>query len=316
MGLDLKSLVEKEQLSLELYEKNRRKRIAVDASHLLYTFLFTYRDTEGFLFMNSMKTHVTSHIYGLFRYLKSSKLSLDNFIFIFDGCPPIEKKGEIEKRRERKIDTQRKLELAIELNDINKIALYRRLTLEITIDIINDFKRILEVLGIPYIQAASEADFIISKLYKEEKIWAAASQDRDLLLHGVSYLIDPIDGTCISLNTLLNKLSWNQEQLITYGILLGTDYPGKAKGFGAITGKKLISKASPENPFETLIPPKNITLPSKEEFDNTFNLFKNGYQKYGFGEEVNSERDLIELFNLLTLYEIKSEEIISFLSAL
>ncbi len=123
---------------------------------------------------------------------------------------------------------------------------------------VEDAKRLLSAMGVPWVQAPSEGEAQAAFMAYKGDAWAAASQDYDSLLFGAPRLIRnltisgkrklprrdvyiEIKPELIELNTLLKLLRVSREQLIDIAILLGTDYnPDGVKGVGPKTALTLI----------------------------------------------------------------------------
>ena len=73
------------------------RRIAVDASMMVYQFLSAVRDNDGGVFVDT-NGETTSHIMGTFyRTIKMLSNGIKP-VFVFDGKPPELKSGEVRAR--------------------------------------------------------------------------------------------------------------------------------------------------------------------------------------------------------------------------
>jgi len=114
---------------------------------------------------------------------------------------------------------------------------------------IEESKRLLEYMGIPYVQAPSEGEAQASHMTMKGDVWATGSQDFDSLLFGAPRLIRnlTISGRrklpgkdvyreilpeIIFLDECLEKNGITREQLVEIGILVGTDFNEGIKGIG------------------------------------------------------------------------------------
>ncbi|MHA2388502.1 MAG: flap endonuclease-1 [Candidatus Hodarchaeales archaeon] len=237
-------------------------KIGFDAYNTIYAFLARIRDksTGGGYFTDS-NGNVTSHLIGLFPRLTHFLIHDVKPIFIFDGKPPDFKISEIITRKERKKEAEVKRELAIAAGDMDEASKYAQATSRITPEILEDTKILLRNLGIPIVQAPSEAEAQGAILTNQGIINAMASQDYDSFLFGCSTVIRnlgvsqrrklpnqqrfiEVETERIQLNQLLNELKLkDREQLILVGLLIGTDYnPKGIKGIGPKTALKLVQK--------------------------------------------------------------------------
>ena len=240
------------------------KTVGFDAYNTIYAFLARIRDhsTGGGYFTDS-EGHVTSHLLGLFPRLTYFLQHDIKPVFIFDGKPPVLKAKEITKRQEIKKIAETKRDAAIADGKLEEASKYAQATSRITPDILKDTKTLLRLLGIPYIQAPSEAEAQGALMSKSGAIQAMASQDYDSFLFGCPVVIRNlgvsqrrkipnqqkfvnISTEQIELKDLLEELELkNRDQLILLGILVGTDYnPKGIKGIGPKTALKLVRKYS------------------------------------------------------------------------
>jgi flap endonuclease-1 len=120
-------------------------------------------------------------------------------------------------------------------------------------------KKLLELMGVPWVQAKSEGEMQCAYMCKKDDVWASASQDYDSVLAGSPRLIRnlsisgrrkvpkkdeymEIKPEIIELDKALAEIGITKEQLIIVGILTGTDYAEGVKGIGPKTALKLVAK--------------------------------------------------------------------------
>jgi len=259
LGVNLRDLISdnvKMEVEIEFF---RGKSLAIDAYNALYQFLSIIRQPNG----TPLKDHlgrVTSHLSGLFyRTVNFIEAGLKP-IYIFDGVPPEIKEMEISKRRRLKEEATVKYEKALREGDLEAARIYAQQTAQMTEEMVSDAKRLLDAMGIPWIQAPSEGEAQAAHLARKGDAWAAVSQDYDSLLFGAPKLIRnltisgrrklprrkeyvEIKPEIIYLEKFLNELEITREQLIEIAILIGTDYnPDGIKGVGPKTALQLIRK--------------------------------------------------------------------------
>jgi len=257
MGLDLKPLVTPRQLKLS---ELAGKVVAIDAYNTIYQFLSTIRGPTGDLLTNS-KGEVTSHLSGLF--YRNVNLLMENIqlVYVFDGKPDELKMGEIERRSQLKKEATEKYHLAIEEGRIEDARKYSTRTAVLTLEMVEDSKKLLSYLGIPYIQAPSEGESAASYLTRHDLAFAVASQDYDSILFGAKRLVRnltisgkrklPNRNTYIDIepeifehDKVLRETGITHEQLVDVGILIGTDFnPRGFSGIGPKTAIKLIKES-------------------------------------------------------------------------
>ena len=154
MGLDLKSLLIREKTKLESFGN---KIVAIDAYNAIYQFLAIIRGPEG-LHLTDSNGRVTSHLTGLF-YRNINFLSLGiKPVYVFDGKPPSMKSAEIEHRKQIKKDATIKYERAVSEGKMDDARKYAQQTTSMKDGMVDDSKKLLELFGIPYIQAPSEGE--------------------------------------------------------------------------------------------------------------------------------------------------------------
>ena len=256
MGLDLKSLLVRDKTKLESFTN---KIVAIDAYNAIYQFLAIIRGPEG-LHLTDAEGRVTSHITGLF-YRNINFLSLGiKPVYVFDGKPPSLKSAEIEHRKQIKKDATVKYERAISEGNMDDARKFAQQTTSMKDGMVEDSKRLLELFGIPYIQAPSEGEATAALLTTTGHADVAASQDFDSILFGARKLVRnftnsgrrklpnrntyiEIEPEIIDYKKNLEALGITREQLIDVGILIGTDFnPDGFERVGPKTAIKMIKE--------------------------------------------------------------------------
>ena len=163
MGLDLKPFVMPSPIVIS---QLANKVVAVDAHNAIYQFLATIRGPTGELLTNN-KGDVTSHLSGLF--YRNINLLADNLklVYVFDGKPSLLKSKEIERRRQVKEEASQKYQKAVTEGRFEDARKYSQATSILTDKMIEESKEILNLLGIPYIQALSEGEATASASNKD-----------------------------------------------------------------------------------------------------------------------------------------------------
>lgn len=264
MGTKLKDMVVKQTTSLE---DLKDKVLVVDASNFLYQFLSSIRARDGSLFTDS-KGRVTSHLIGLFT--RTTNLMQQNLrlAYVFDGEPPKLKHVEVEKRKKAKAEAAKLYKEAVKKEDIEEMRKYAARTSRLSDEMVEDAKLLIKALGLPVIQAPSEAEAQAAHITKKKKAFAVVSEDYDSLLFGAKSLVrnlsitkrkkmpgqiayKKVEPELINLKQTLNELGINQDQLIYLAMLVGTDYNSNGiKGIGPKKGLQLIKKLKkPEKIF-------------------------------------------------------------------
>ena len=262
MGLNIKDIVVRKDTSIK---KLAGKVLVVDAHNNLYQYLTTIRQRDGLPFTNS-KGQVTSHLIGLFN--RTTTLMEEGLFlaFVFDGKPPALKYATTAQRKEAKVEAQRLYQEAEKRGDVESMRKYASRTAYLTPEMIEESKVLLRALGLPVIQAPSEAEAQAAHMVKMGDAYASVSQDFDSLIFGCPLFIrnlsiegrKKIPGTpryttvqpeIISLVENLNALGVDIDQLIALAILIGTDYnPGGVKRIGPKTALKLVKEYGTDFP--------------------------------------------------------------------
>ena len=240
-------------------ENLRSKSLAVDANNTLYQFLALIRMPDGTPLQDT-DGNITSHLAGLM--FRSTRLISDysiRLVFVFDGKPPKLKQQEIMKRRKLREKATREWKAALKAGDHITAFSKAVMTSRLRRPMIEDAKRLLQLLGIPFVQAPSEAEAQTAYMAHRGDVWAASSKDYDSLLFGAPRLLRyltisgkeflpsrgttrPLKPELINLNSFLLHHRITREQLIDVAFLMGTDFNEGIKGIGPKTAVNLLRK--------------------------------------------------------------------------
>jgi flap endonuclease-1 len=245
MGVKFRDIVSPESIKFEQLEN---KIIALDAANIIYQFLSSIRQADGTP-LQDQNGNITSHFSGIL-YRTSSLIDKGiKPIYIFDGTSDILKKGTQDKRREVKEESQKQWDKALEEGRIEDARKFATRSSRMSRDIIEGSKKLLELMGIPYIQAKGEGEAQASYMVGRGDAWAVGSQDYDCILFGAPRMVRNLTITggkanleIINLENVLKDLQITREQLVDIAILVGTDFNIGVKGIGAKTGLKLIKE--------------------------------------------------------------------------
>ena len=277
MGVNLRDLVPKITVKLEDLSG---KSIAIDAYNALYQFLAIIRQPDGTPLKDNLG-RVTSHLSGLL-YRTSNLVEMGiKPIYVFDGIPPTLKEVEIKRRMRVKEEAAVRYERALKEGKIGEARVYAQATSHLKDYMAEDSKKLLDLMGIPWIQAPSEGEAQAAHLARRGDADYCASQDYDSLLFGAPKLLRnvTISGRrklpsknvyveivpeVVELEQALKECGITYEQLIDVGILIGTDFnPDGIKGLGPKTALKLVKEhGSLENALPHL---KNAEFPAEPQ---------------------------------------------------
>ncbi|KAL5439776.1 Elongation of fatty acids protein 2 [Paraphaeosphaeria minitans] len=247
----------------------------------IYSFLIAVR-SDGQQLMNE-SGETTSHLLGLFyRTLRMVENGIKP-LYVFDGAPPKLKSGELAKRFQRKTEAQAAQEEAKETGTAEDIEKFARRTVRVTREHNEECRRLLKLMGIPYIVAPTEAEAQCAELARGGKVYAAASEDMDTLTFNTPILLrhltfseqrkEPI--LEIHLDKVLEGLDMKREQFVDLCILLGCDYLDPIKGVGPSTALKLIREhGTLEKVYETMKASSKYTIPEDWPFVDARALFQ------------------------------------------
>jgi len=254
LGVQLGGLAEARKISIEDLSG---RRIAFDGHNILYQFLAIIRGQRGEP-LRDREGRVTSHLSGLI-YRNSNLIEAGVHVaYVFDGRPHEFKARVIESRIDARRQAEAMYESAIREGKPEEARRYGQQAVTTTSSIVSDAKRLLTLMGVPWVQAPGEGEAQSAYMARRGDVWAAASQDFDSLLFGAPRLVRnlsitgrrkmprkdlyiKIEPEIIELDASLGQLGITREQLVDIGILVGTDYnPDGVKGIGPKTALKLV----------------------------------------------------------------------------
>ena len=204
------------------------KRIAIDASMSLYQFLIAVRGHGGDQ-LSSSSGNATSHLVGLFyRTIRLIEYGLKP-VYVFDGKPPEMKRAELDRHAQRREEAQQ--------HDSLK---WQKRTVKVNIWHTIEAKHLLDLMGVPYIDAPGEAEAQCADLVKRQLVYATATEDMDALTFGSDILLRHLTfGEArkmqvqeFRLSDILEQMHFTREQFVDLCILLGCDYCDTLKGVG------------------------------------------------------------------------------------
>ena len=280
MGINLSDIVKVDPRQLEDFSG---KILAIDAFNTLYQFLAIIRQPDGTPLMDH-QGRITSHLSGLIYRVSNFVAVGIRPAFVFDGEPPRLKARTIVDRGEVKRRAEQEWREAIEIGDLPTARTKAMQTSRLTGEMVAESKRLLELLGIPIVQAPSEGEAQASAMALEGTAYAAGSQDYDALLFGSPRLVKNLAITGrrklprknayvdvqpeeISLDETLASLGLTREQLVEMALLIGTDFNEGVKGIGP---KKALALTKKHGSLEPALAELGVDIEAKEEVREIF----------------------------------------------
>ncbi len=245
MGVKLKDIVEPKKIDFKDLEG---RAVSIDAFNTLYQFLSTIRQRDGRP-LTDENGNITSHLSGIL-YRNSSMVEKGiKPIYIFDGQAPELKSETQAKRREIREESEKIFKEALAQGDTEKARKYAMRSSKLSPEIIESSKKLLTLMGIPYVDAKGEGEAQAAYLVQKGDAYAVASQDYDCLLFGAKRVVRNLAVNSnlgnleyYELDKVLRQLNITREELVEMGILIGTDFCEGMKGVGAKTALKLAHK--------------------------------------------------------------------------
>ncbi len=180
-------------------------------------------------------------------------------VFVFDGQPHPLKARVLAERRTVREKARAEWSEALRRHDFHTAWSKAVMMSKLDQAMIDDAKRLLSLIGVPYVQAPGEGEAQAAFMNSCGDVWATSSQDYDSILFGsprvVRYLTisgrkflpskgisRPLRPELIELSTFLSYHGITQAQLVDLAILIGTDFNKGVKGIGPKTALKLIKR--------------------------------------------------------------------------
>ncbi len=263
MGTAIGDLLERESISLDFLSQ---RIVGIDSYNILYQFLSSIRNYDGSLLMSS-NGRVSSHLSGLFyRTINLIQKGIKP-VFVFDGKPSKLKSETLKKRIEIRTDAEKEYKKALEVGNLEDAKKFASRALHLTDEMVKEAKKLIELMGLPLIEASSEGEAQIAFMMSKNDLYGCVSQDYDSLLFGASKVFRnitvsgkrklpgknifvDIEPEKIELEKNLERLGISRQKLIWIGILIGTDFNEKFPKIGPKTALKLVQKF---NSFEEII---------------------------------------------------------------
>jgi flap endonuclease-1 len=159
------------------------------------------------------------------------------------------------------------------------------MTGRVTGEVLADAKRLLSLMGIPWLEALEDGEAQASFMAAKGDVWAVGSKDYDCLLFGAPILARyltltgreylpskktsrPLIPELVNLADNLQALGISREQLVDLALLVGTDFNEGVMGIGPKKGLALIRKFRVAEEF-----PEEIRSELPKDLDGVRNIF-------------------------------------------
>mmetsp|Transcript_8460 Transcript_8460/g.25346 ORF Transcript_8460/g.25346 Transcript_8460/m.25346 type:complete len:388 (+) Transcript_8460:369-1532(+) len=257
------------------------RKIAIDASMHIYQFLVVVGRTGDQMLTNEAGD-VTSHLQGMFNRTVRCLESGMKPVYVFDGKPPKAKSEELARRLERRGEATDELADAKETKTAEEIEKYSKRTVRVTRQHNDECKRLLTLMGVPIIEAPSEAEAQCAALCKAGHVYAMASEDMDSLTFATPRLTrqlmapttQKVPVTEYDYDQVLAGLGITADQFVDVCILCGCDYAGTIPKIGPKTALNLVQKhGCMEKVLESLDKDK-YPIPDPFPYQEARRLFK------------------------------------------
>lgn len=267
-----------EAISSDNLYKLSGKKVAVDASLIIYQQLLSNRKK----FFRNKDGKITNHITGLF-YKIINYLSLDiELVFVFDGKPPENKQLCIQERKNKSIQAKESIDLAKDEEEKHKLE---KMSMRISKEMIDDTKKLLSLMGVSYIHPnIGEGEAYASELCRMGFVDYVLTEDMDTMAYGCPKLIrNCVDKelkrkdivSVFDYEKVIEGLNLTHDRFIDFCILCGCDYCPTVEKIGNITALKLIHRFPS---IEEIIQSTNYNFP--ENYLELFYSAKDNFLLY------------------------------------
>jgi flap endonuclease-1 len=219
------------------------RRVAIDASMSIYQFVIAMRgfDNGESVELTNANGEVTTHLNGL--WLRTLRMLDEGLrpVYVFDGAAPEMKRDELDQRRQKAQEAADDLAKAKEQGDEDAMEKLSTRAVRVSKAQMDECKKLLTLMGCPWVQAAGEAEAQCVELVKKGKCWAVATEDMDALTFGAPVLLRHLTFSNDAkkrpvmeyhIDTVLQRMGFTMAQFIDLCILLGCDYCNKIHGIG------------------------------------------------------------------------------------
>ena len=217
------------------------KCIGIDVSYDIYRASLGMKNIKSLTDKNGTPTVLLNTL--LCNVVRYKKLGVKGLVYVFDNPKPNPHKSKEAKKR-KAARKKAEVKLIDEVHHEMKEKLEKR-TFTITDDMVDDVKQLLTLLGVAWIVAPEgyEAEHLGAELTIHDIIDTFITSDSDTLLFGgksMTRRVKKKGDKKVSyeeyiLDDVLVDYELTREQLVHYGVVLGSDFSDKTKGIGPKT---------------------------------------------------------------------------------
>lgn len=254
----------------------KNKIIAIDISILLYQVVISTRSKCGIDHL-SPSGEISTHILGLFN--KTINLIKKRIIpvYVFDGKPPDIKKRTLDMRKDIRAKAMEKLK---NTTDEKERIKYLKRSVSINRKQLDECRQLLDIMGIPYINAPQEADSQCSYLAKNGMVDGVLTEDMDIFTFGSPIIYKNLYSSKkppkkINLTEILNETGLKFNEFIEWCCLLGSDY---CKGIIDLKYFDILDLYKQSKDFDAVISHctnNNIRCCSANDYREVYRYFNN-----------------------------------------
>ena len=205
-------------------------------------------------------SHITAIFYKTINYLA---VNIEP-IYIFDGKPPEAKKEVIQQRRDKAKENQKLMLTAKTSGEKDK---FEKQSFRMTREHIDDIKKLLDLMGVSYLQADGEAEAYASELCRMGYVDYVVTEDMDTLAFGAPKMIRTnIDRSLkrsdlisiIDLSKILETFELSYDEFLDVCIMSGCDYCSNISRIGPTKSYSFIKEFKK---IEEAIEKKKLDIP-------------------------------------------------------
>lgn len=211
----------------------RGKTVAVDADNLVWSFVTALAGTGPL--PQAPDGRSNAHLLGMLARLSLYAKWGARSVWVFDGVQPDLKEATLIERGQR-------IEAARAAGDNYQASV------AVGEDDLEECRRLLTTLGVPWIVAPGESDAQCAHLVQAGHAWAAVTQDWDIALFGAPRALRNLTLSptrtpeILDLAAALAAAGLTRDQLVDCAILIGTDYNEGIHGVGPVKAVKVVKQ--------------------------------------------------------------------------